>query len=334
MNTFFFLTPVVILGFAVAGCSSSSAGNADSGPSAEQACTDSANAYCAQLSKCSEIAVGEDYGSVGACVSGRTTLCENSLAAPGTGATPTTTEACVAAYPTYSCADFENGNTPPACRPQLGTGATGAACAFAAQCQSAFCQIAKGSACGTCQAAPSSGSSCATSNCPTGLHCAASTETCVTYGAANDPCTDNGDCGYELDCVGAVASTGTQGKCMAEVQTAGAACDHDTKTGPGCAPNMNLFCGKDDKCDAYGTAASNQPCAYVADAGTYTYCTGGASCMLSAPGIGVCAGPAANGAACDTAADDGCIAPATCIGTVIDGGVMGTCQLASATSCH
>ncbi len=331
--------------FIVAACSGSTFGTGGSGtggsgtsgtggPTASQACADSADAYCAQLAKCSPVSMAEDYASAATCTSRRTQLCENSLAAPGTGATPATTEACVAAFPTYSCADFDNDVVPPACRPQVGTGAAGVACAFAAQCESAFCQIAKASSCGTCQPAPASGSSCAASNCPTGLHCATSTQTCVAYGAVGAPCSLNNDCGHGLDCVGANATAGTPGTCTAEVETAGAACDHALKTGAGCDPTLNLFCGRDETCDAYTTAASGQPCAYVNGANTYTYCTVGAACLESTPGIGTCTGPAMDGTACDTASDDGCLAPAVCVGTAVDGGVMGTCQIASATACH
>jgi hypothetical protein len=156
----------------------------------------------------------------------------------------------------------------------------------------------------------------------------------VAYGAVNDPCSIGNDCGYGLDCVGAVAAKNTPGKCTAEVASSGTACDHAQKTGAGCDPSKSLFCGKDDKCDAYGTAATGQACAYVNGAETYTYCTGGATCLLSAPGVGTCTGPAMDGATCNTADDTGCLAPATCVGAVIDGGVTGTCQITSASSCH
>ncbi len=257
------------------------------------------------------------------------------LAASGTGATPDTSEACTAAYATEDCADFANGNPPAACRPQVGTGATGAACAFAAQCKSAFCQVSTGSICGTCQPVPSTGSSCATTNCPTGLHCAASAQRCVSYGAAGSACTANGDCGYQLDCVGADATKHTLGKCTSEIAIVGAICDHALKTGPGCDPSQNLVCGRDDKCDSYDTATTGQPCAYVANDGgtTYTYCTGGAKCLASGA-IGTCAGPTADGMSCDTASDNDCIPPAVCVGSVVDGGVTGTCQVQSASSCH
>jgi len=96
----------------VAACSGSTLSTG--GPSASTACADSGAAYCAQLAKCSPVSMAEDYASMATCTSRRTQLCENSLAAPGTGATPETTEACVAAYPTYSCADFDNDVVPPA----------------------------------------------------------------------------------------------------------------------------------------------------------------------------------------------------------------------------
>jgi hypothetical protein len=329
-SVLFFRVLGVVLGLAACGGSTSS----PSGPTAAAACADVANAYCSEFAKCSPLGMAEDYASASSCVTRRTELCENSLAAPGTGATPATTESCVTAYASYSCPDFLDDVVPAACKPVAGTGATGAPCAFAAQCQSAYCATAKGAMCGTCQAAPGSGSPCASVNCPTGLHCAASTETCTTYGAAGAACAVNGDCGAGFDCVGSDAATNAMGKCTAEVETADATCDHALKTGAGCDPTMSLFCGKDDKCDAYGSAASGQACAYVNGAMTYTYCTAGAQCLISTPGVGTCAGPAMDGAACDTASDDGCLPPATCIGSTVDGGVMGTCQIASAGTCH
>jgi hypothetical protein len=333
MRALFFVVPVLagVVGFVA--CSGSSLSPAG-GTSAQQAATDAANAYCGQVAKCEPVVLASDYGSMAACVTARTQVTLNSLAAPGTGATPETSEACTAAYPTYSCADFINDVVPPACKPQVGTGATGAACFAAGQCQSAFCQIPKAALCGTCQPALASGSSCANSNCPTGLHCAATTSTCVTYGAAGAACTENSDCGYQLDCVGADAAKGTPGTCTAEVATAGATCDHAQKTGAGCDPTANLICGRDNKCDTYDTATTGQPCGYVANDGgtTYTYCTGGSRCLTSGT-ASTCTGPAAAGAACNTALDNLCADPATCTGSTVDGGVSGTCQVASATSC-
>jgi len=153
-------------------CDAGLTGDAPAALTAQQAAADSAMAYCTQLAKCSQITIGEDYGSLSVCVSRRTTENLNGIAAPGTGTTPETTEACALSYATLSCADFLNDIVTPACRPQVGTGANGAPCAFSGQCQSAFCQVASNSVCGTCQPEPASGSSCALYKCPAGLHCA------------------------------------------------------------------------------------------------------------------------------------------------------------------
>jgi hypothetical protein len=270
------------------------------------------------------------------CLARRTKNCTNSLGAPGTGATPTTSEACVAAYATYSCADFMNSNPPAACRPQPGTGAAGAACAFDAQCQSAFCQIPRGNECGTCAAPPSPGDSCANlAHCPSGLFCTKNSKVCTTHSQLGGACDSDTTCGYGLLCVGVNEEAGTQGTCMAAVSDDGGACDRTAKTGPGCDSALNLYCTKSDTCAPYSFAASGEPCKFVDDAGTYTICTGASVCVAdpTTAQTGTCTGPAQDDQPCDTSASNGCITPAECVGTVVDGGVAGTCIFASAASC-
>jgi hypothetical protein len=295
-----------------------------------------ADASCTQLATCSQIGVSVDFGDLGTCLARRTLNCTNSLAAPGTGASPATTEACVAAFSTYSCADYMNGNPPAVCRPQPGMGATGAACAFDAQCQSAFCQIPLGAECGTCAEPLASGGSCANlAHCPSGLYCTKNSKICTTHAQLGEGCDSDTTCGYGLTCVGTDADAGTQGSCMTSVSADGGACDHSEKTGPGCDSALNLYCTKSDTCGPYAFAASGDPCKFVDDAGTYTSCTGGSTCVATptTAQTGTCVGPAADGQPCDTSEDDGCVTPAECVGTVVDGGVAGQCTFASAASC-
>ncbi len=308
----------------------------DGGITVEQACADVADAACSQMAKCSQISILVDFGDMSTCVARRTKNCTNSLAAPGTGATPATTEACVAAYPTYSCADFMNSNPPAVCRPQAGTGAAGDACAFDAQCQSAFCQIPLGNECGSCAPAPSPGASCADlAHCPSGLYCTKNSKICTTHAQLSDPCDSDTTCGYGLMCVGINADAGTQGTCMAAVSVDGGTCDHTLKTGPGCDSALNLYCTKSGACAPYSFASTGSACKFVDDAGTYTECTAGSTCLAdpTTAQTGTCTGPAPDDQACDTSADNGCMTPAECVGTPVDGGVAGTCLFASAASC-
>ena len=334
------ITKVLIaLGGAVASaCGGSTHALLDGGTgvSAQQACEDSASAYCNQLAKCSQIAIASDYGDLTTCTARRAQSCANGLAAPGTGTTPTTIEACLAAYSTWACADFMNAVPPAACAPQPGAGATGASCAFDAQCQSAFCTVPRGGECGTCAPAPASGASCSgLAHCPSGLFCTKNSEVCTTHATDGGACDDDTTCGYGLRCVGADAATSTQGLCAPAVSVDGGACDRTGATGAECDSTLNLYCTKSDTCAPYESAASGQPCKFVDDAGTYTYCTGGATCDVSptTAQTGTCTGPAADGQPCNTSADDGCLPPAQCIGAVVDGGVSGTCLLVSAASC-
>ncbi len=332
---------IVAIGGVAAGCSGSPAALTDgganhAGPSGAQACNDSATAYCTQLSKCSAIAIASDYGDMATCVTRRVQSCTNGLAAPGTGTTPATIEGCVAAYATWSCADFSNGVPPAACKPQVGTGAIGASCAFDAQCASAFCQIPRGGECGVCAAVPAPGASCADlAHCPSGLFCTKYSQVCTLHATGGAACDDDTTCGYGFRCVGADATTNTPGTCMAAVAVDGGACDRTGATGPGCDSTLDLYCTKSDTCAPYESAPSGQPCKFVDDAGTYTYCTGGASCLVTptTAQTGTCTGPAADGQPCDTSQDNACVPPATCVGAVVDGGVQGTCLFASAASC-
>src|SRR5262249_40194972 len=142
----------------------------------------------------------------------------------------------------WACADFLNGtNTPSACAQPTGTIARGQPCSFPGQCQTGFCAIPPGSACGLCAPVPAAGASCAElTSCGQGLECSSDTKACVvpatTVGAA---CGPGQPCGVGLSCVGAGTGTGT---CQTSVTQAGAACDPTTQTGAGCDRNSGLVC--------------------------------------------------------------------------------------------
>ena len=206
---------------AIGGCGASQSKSTDGGgdspvaPTIEQACNDIAQAQCTKRMTCSGgDSVTRVFGTMENCLAREMLSCTNGLSAPQTGNTPTLVEACVAAFATYSCADFFNNNPPAPCA-ATGPRAIGATCAFNGQCASGYCQGLKNSSCGTCEAPPSAGASCASSGCWHEQACVGATTMCAAYGALNASCDADDPCGYGLTCVGAVASTSTPGTCQA-----------------------------------------------------------------------------------------------------------------------
>jgi hypothetical protein len=329
----------VSLALSLLGCSSSTASNgADAwggGPTADQACADSAHAKCTRLQTCSAADVETRYGDEQTCESREKRSCANALAAPGNGNNPTKTEACSQEYATWSCTDYlDTANVPAACKQASGSVADGAACAFAGQCASGFCAIVPGSACGTCGAPPSPGASCAQlTNCGQGLVCTFDTQVCVVYAASGAPCGKGAPCGAGLSCVGADAATATMGTCQAAVAASGATCDASQKTGPGCDRNLGLQCNSMSKqCATLTFGAGGQPCDDVNN--QFTPCSASGQCSTTMGGMaGTCTAAAADGAACDVMAGPPCLNPARCV-VGSGGGTAGTCQLQSSTACH
>lgn len=298
-----------------------------------QACMDRATAECALISKCRPSAIQTNYGTVAACVLGVQTNCENALSAPSNGNTATATEACANAYPTWSCADFENNvNIPTACKQQTGTLASTASCAFPGQCESGFCAIPPNTQCGVCADPPMAGASCANlTTCGPGLVCAATTKICTTYVASGGGCGTGAPCGYQLSCVGAVAKTMTQGTCQAAVETVGAACDSTLTTGPGCDLGAGLTCNTtSETCAKASIAATGKPCGTVDD--QQALCSAGGACTATSGTAGTCIAAAADGEACDDDGGTGCLSPERCISSE-DGGASGKCEFASAATC-
>lgn len=202
------------------------------GPTATQACTALAQAECARRDACSNhFLIGRVYGDLATCEQRVRDACVTSLAARGTGQTPTNVQACATAYPSIACADyFNNTNLPPSCSAQAGTLASGAACRYASQCQSGFCAVPTGTSCGVCAARPSAGAPCNGPGAPIGcgghgLTCAGETATAPgTCVALFSSCANSGDCmGYTLATL--------RGTCRATAAD-GAACDR--VAGPYC----------------------------------------------------------------------------------------------------
>ena len=243
---------VVVSWAFVFACTSSASGPASVGVSAAQACADNAQQRCAQLQACSPTDMQLRYGSESTCVSRETNNCATALGEPLNGNTAAAVEACAGAYAQWACPDYlDNVSIPPACRQQLGPVVNGGSCAIDGQCQSGFCGIAPGSACGKCAPLPKVGASCALlTSCGPGLACTTDTFACVVFGVRGAACGKGAVCAAELSCVGADLAAGTQGTCQLAGETVGAACDPTERTHAGCDRNAGLVCntgaGEDD----------------------------------------------------------------------------------------
>jgi hypothetical protein len=297
------------------GCSGSTAS-----VSADQACTDAANALCAKLNMCSALFVQIVFGDVSTCVSRSHAPCASGLSAHGTGASPSTLEACAQAIPGASCTDVLSHNTPAACKPLMGQLANGTACGDSSQCQSGYCNqgtgIGQKSTCGVCGTQAAAGGACKVDDdCPYGAKCNTA-QVCVTLGAAGATCDGTHPCQGTLACKGGTCAT---------PDAAGQACTVDA-SGQSCDTNQGQFCNLTNKvCQMIGTAGPGQPCGFVS--GGLVACTGAGLCKTSStPGTsGTCLAPAADGASCDPLMGPSCLPPALCTG--------GKCTLADPSSC-
>jgi hypothetical protein len=321
---------------ACGGSSTSPGSRGSSGPSAAQACAELGNAECARLETCSPTDMILRYGDSATCTARVTANCTTSLAAASTGNSPVHTEACSQAYPGWPCTDYLNDlDVPTACQQQTGSVGAGGGCAFPGQCQSGFCAIAPGAACGTCAAQPTLGSSCAgITTCGPGVVCTSDTQTCVVVAASGGACGTGQPCGVGLSCVGSDATTNTQGTCQPDSETVGAVCDPLLKAGGhgGCDRANGLVCNSmTTQCAAIAVATAGQPCGDVNDqnspCGTNGVCMG-----ASGTTPGTCTGAAADGTGCDTTAGPGCLDLSRCI-LGADGGTAGTCAMNGTTSC-
>ena len=307
----------------------------DSAPpvSVDQACSDSATARCTRRQACSNDAwATRNYGDLGTCVARMRLACLGSLGAPDTAATAVRTEACATELPALTCDDLFNGKPQGDCTTPVGPLAVGVPCQYNGQCQTSFCHVPHGVACGTCAGIPTAGDACSeTAECgPYNMECVKATGetagTCQPPLASGGACDKDHACGFGLSCVGATAKVA--GACQAAGATVGADCDPKRKTGPGCEGTSGLGC--DDatsKCVVATFVQDQQAC----DNKT-ALCGGGGRCVIaSGATAGTCFLPAADGKACGL--DDGapCLAPARCI--VAAGQARGTCELPDAAAC-
>lgn len=323
-------------------CSSALSGTpGDSGPTADMACTDTARATCTEAQTCTPATVQATYGDEPTCEVRIKASCLNTLAAPGTGGSPAKTEACAQAYATYGCADYRNRtNIPAACQQVTGSVANGSACEFAGQCQSGFCAIVPGNACGTCAITPQQGDSCAQlTSCGQTLTCTIDTLVCTSLAAQGQSCGQGQPCGAGLSCV-APGGDGTPGTCQPAGAQVGAACDGSLKTSASCDNALGLYCdGTKKECAQTTYAGDGQACGYDSVAATNVQCTGGTceGAIASQAQLGTCAGRAADDGLCvvpDGGASTpsaGCLPPARCVAAGDEGN---TCQVVTASGCQ
>jgi hypothetical protein len=355
-----------ILFLAVPACSSSSGGSspppgndagADSGNGGAQACATEAQAICAARDRCSlnTFLNDYDYGGDTACVTRSQITCVNAFGAKGSGTTTATIAACTAAYPSYTCTNYFDGNPPTACVPPAGTLANGQPCGANAQCQSTFCATGAFAVCGTCQPLPAAGAACqVNADCGRDLDCVkpagASTATmgvCTAYAASGAAClTYKTPCEAGLACVGDDTTTGATGTCQTAGTTVGAACDASRKTAPNCNADLGLVCipamkgSEVGTCKAITLAMQGAMCGYTGSAPVtgYVDCQEGV-CQRPTNDAGVealagtCVALVSDTGACSLAAGSpGCITPAKCVPSSA-GAMTGTCTVPNAASC-
>jgi hypothetical protein len=297
--------------------------------SADDACSQISTARCTHLQGCSAALLERRWADVTQCEMREKLACTNALAVAGIGATPESTVACAQALAATTCDDFLFGDTPQACLPQMGPGATGAPCEFAAQCASAFCALAPNTACGTCQAAPVAGSSCAAQGCGPTMVCVASTMQCAVPLDVGGACSRTAPCRDGLACVGATMTA--PGTCTARATTVGALCDPQHRTGTDCNGAAGVTCDTTTRmCVMQPYVAAPMTCGLIA--GVDTLCTAAASCEIPiGQTTGTCVAPAGDGAACDITNGPDCLFPARCVTDGVSN--TGTCQLPGATTC-
>jgi hypothetical protein len=280
--------------------------SADLAGTVEAACADAVHSRCARLATCSPSLMLRAWGDEVSCEARNKLDCVTEVAAPGSGLTTSFVENCASAYAAQSCADRLAGFRPISCIVS-GTRTNGQGCVYDSQCQSGFCKLGQGAACGACADATSAGSSCATNgDCSSRQSCAMGL--CQSYVGLNGACSTAKPCGEELDCV--------NGTCKQQGASTGLACGG---TQPACDFDRGLYCNSGGSCAIVAAATTQNPQCGVIN-GTRVVCTAGADCFSA-----VCKAPATDGAACDPTNGPTCRSPARC--------VTGLCRLPNPGAC-
>jgi hypothetical protein len=303
---------------------------ADGGPTAEEACAEGAYQRCSHFSDCSPVYIQLHYGNVDTCRANIKAACMVDTAAPSSGSTPSSVEACASAIAGWDCNDYlDETNGPPQCV-YKGTEPNGTPCGAGPQCQSNYCAIVPGNVCGKCADLPAPGSSCANlTTCGTGVPCVSATQLCQPYSTLGGACGAGIFCASNLACAGS-SGTANDGNCQTAIAVSGASC---VNTGPGCSELQGVSCSSlSNQCEPMQIAAGGQSCGDVNH--QYVPCGAEGVCLNGTSDTpGVCRGASLVGGPCDLVSGPGCVSGSRCIVST-DGGTTGTCQIPSIVSCH
>jgi hypothetical protein len=240
------------------------------GPSAEQACSETANTLCSKYATCAPTLIVL-LGDMAACTSIAKTACLGSLEADKTAATPAGFLKCSQDLEMAGCTDILSHKSPPSCQPHGGTVGNGMACGDDWQCASGRCNIPDNATCGVCGSRAAGGAACPNDtddDCEFGLVCA--NMVCVVPGVAGASCDANHPCAGPLVCNGATV-TGGLGTCAAG-GALGASCSNDQS----CSLIEGLWCTREANrtCAKVGAAEPGMPCGFLS-VSEYALCKGG-----------------------------------------------------------
>jgi len=272
----------------------------------DQACGDFSAAVCGRMAACTPFLLEAVYGDPATCSRRSTLQCKPMLAAAGSQAAAAQIEICAQALSLESCDEALDNPQPSAC--DIGGAlAEGAPCAAGQQCQTAYCKIPPGGACGTCVKRVGARYACAADgDCVAGLVCERGA--CAAPGGLDAPCGGGlPPCSRALTCL--------SGACR-KPSPVGTRCVYPTD----CDGNHGLYCSVlTHLCTQTQVATPNQPCGIVHDA--LVGCSSGAACLR-----GRCIPAAADGASCDPLTGPGCALPALCL--------SGKCVVPDPASCR
>jgi hypothetical protein len=278
-----------------------------------EACRQQAVAVCDALELCATVAVKFFYVDKATCVSRLMLSCTTDQMVPGITRTSADILACKQEVAAATCADLLASKFPASCLVKPGAQPSGAVCGSDWQCASTFCSK-EAAACGACAVRSGAGGVCTIdAGCETGLVCA--NKVCVIPALPSMACDVNHPCRGDLYCTKLIF-----GSCLPKVGAGGSCADSDKACdifkSVGCNPSTHV-------CEPFDVASGGNACGILNN--VLTLCANLGPC----PGFptGVCANPAADGAACGDAANGVvCLPPATCD--------SGTCRLPSVPSCQ
>jgi hypothetical protein len=283
------------------------------GPSADEACQESAQAYCSKLNACSSATLAAQYGDFAVCLVREKLRC-NSLVDADKDTTASRMQSCAKAVSLQSCGEYLASLKPAGC--PAGSRPSGSLCNANVQCESGFCDNVPGrsvpSACGVCSSTlPSAGGQLNTG--------------CRGYtpGRGIDVDVEAVSCNRALLCISAPTG-GLPGTCVVPLGE-GSSCDCGTceDNNGGCDWNRGLRC-IGGVCTPDATARPGEGCA------------GGQRCVRSSMcwsppndlARATCVGGIADGERCFTSGYSSgadCLPPARCL--------SGTCVVPSAATC-